>query len=208
MEKSRALLANRDTPVNYDRQRFAAEMAHLLATPGYTTNQSALRQSGLTELKEGAMNPESNPPKTAIPETIAALDELAQKVSKAMKESKETFMLSSPVFLTVKLHNGSYSKKAHVGMEDFKPVRAYIGKRGKMIFTFQPVMVADYAEMEVDETQAFSNLNGFKEYLNQALGASFATLRAEIQTALSNEAEKEKLADRYDTYKDIGFGSW
>jgi ribosomal protein S12 len=136
-----------------------------------------------------------------------ALDKLAASMTEAMNKCEETFMLSAPATLTVRKANGGYSKVAHVGMEDFQPVSAYVGKRGKMIFVFKPVMVADYLEMEMDEQQAFANLSGFKDYLRESVG-DLQKLQSEIKVEMAKKAEEAKLADRFDTYKDIGFGSW
>jgi len=198
MEKSAALLTNRDEPRNFDRQKFAAEMAHLLLTPGYTTDKSALKERGLEEFKM------EQPTKS---EEELALEEISKKMSEAMKATTETFMLSAPVTLTVRKSTGGYSKQAHMGMEDFQPVSAYMGKRGKIIFVFKPVMVSDYAEMEMDEQQAFAHLNGFKDFIRERVG-DLHKLQSEIKVEMAKKAEEQKLADRFETYKDIGFGSW
>lgn len=199
MEKSLVLLTNRDEPVKYDRAFASKEFAHLLATPGYTTDKSALNERGLKEFKM-----EQTLTKT---EEELALDALATRMTEAMKACTETFMLSSPIALTVRKANGAFSKMPHVGMEDFQPASAYIGKRGKMIFVFKPVMVAEYVEMEMDEQQAFANLNGFKDYLRENVG-DLQKLQTEIKVEMAKKAEEGKLADRHETYKDIGFGSW
>lgn len=199
MEKSAALLANRDTPLKFDRQASAREFAHLLKTPGYTTDQSVLKERGLKEFNQMEQDKKTD--------EELALQELAEKMTSVMRNAQETFMLSAPVTLTVKKANGGYSKKAHMGMEDFQPVSAYVGKRGKMIFVFKPVMVADYAEMEADEQQAFSNLGGFKEFIRENCG-DLTKLQSEIKVEMAKKAELEKLASRAEEYKDLGFGSW
>jgi hypothetical protein len=198
MDKSAALLTNRDTPVNFDRNTASKEFAHLLATPGYTTDKSALRDRGLEEFKL------QEPKKT---DEELALDELSKKMTEVMKQTEETFMLSSPIALTVRKSTGTYSKQAHMGMEDFQPVSAYVGKRGKMIFVFKPVMVADYAEMEMDEAQAFANLSGFKDFMREKVG-DLQKLQSEIKVQMAQKAEEQALASRAETYKDLGFGSW
>lgn len=198
MEKSLVLLANKEAVVEFDRKTAAAEMAHLLMTPGYTTDKSALNERGLKEFKM------EEPKKT---EEELALDGLAQEMTKVMQASTETFMLAAPITLTVRKSNGGYSKQAHMGMEDFQPVSAYLGKRGKMIFVFKPVMVADYSEMEMDEQQAFANLNGFKDFMRENVG-DLQKMQSEVKQNMAKKAEEEKLASRAEEYKELGFGSW
>lgn len=199
MEKSRALLANRDEPVKLDRQRFAAEMAHLLMTPGYTTDKSALNERGLKGY--------TVEDKQKLDEEEMELELMAEEITAIFAATTETFMLSSPMTLTVKKPNGGYSKVAHVGSEDFQPVRAYLGKRGKLIFAFKPVMVSEYSEMEMDEESCKAHLVGFKDFLREFVGdIDYKT--GQIRARLAAKKEAEKLADRHETYKDIGFGSW
>lgn len=203
MEKSRALLANRDEPVKLDRQRFASEMAHLLATPGYTTDKSALNERGL---REYTMEDKQKFDVEQTEEELE-LELLAEEITTVFAATTETFMLSSPMALTVKRPNNTYAKVAHVGSEDFQPVRTYLGKRGKLIFVFKPVMVSEYSEMEMDEASAKANLMGFKDFLYEFVGdINYKT--GQIRARLSAKQEQAKLADRHETYKDIGFGSW
>lgn len=201
MEKSRALLTNRDELVKFDREWSVKEFAHLLATPGYTTDKSQLKERGLKEYKM-----EDNKAIERSEEELE-LDLLAEGISRILDGTTETFMLSAPVSLTVRRHNNTYSKLAHVGSEDFAPVRCYMGKRNKLIFVFKPVMISEYLEMEMDEVSAKANLMGFKEFLTQFVGdIEYRTGQVKAQIAAKKEAEK--LADRHEAYKDIGFGSW
>jgi hypothetical protein len=201
MAKSLALLANRDEPVKLDRQRFASEFAHLLATPGYTTDKSSLKERGLKEFQMEDIKPVEQT------EEELELDLLAEEITSIFASTTETFMLSSPMALTVKKPNGGYSKVAHVGSEDFQPVRTYLGKRGKLIFVFKPVMVSEYSEMEMDEASAKANLVGLKDFLEEFVG-DIEAKTAQIRAQLAAKQEQAKLADRHETYKDIGFGSW
>jgi hypothetical protein len=201
MDKSLVLLANRDEPVKMDRQRFASEWAHLLATPGYTTDKSQLSERGLKEFKM-----EENKVVEQSEEELE-LDLMAEEITGILKAATETFMLSAPITLTVKRPNQSYAKVPHVGSEDFEPVRAYMGKRGKLIFVFKPVMVSEYSEMEMDEASATANLVGFKDFLAEYVG-DLDFKAGQIRARIAGKKEQEKLADRAETYKDIGFGSW
>ena len=203
MDKSLVLLANRDEPVKMDRQRFAAEMGHLLMTPGYTTDQSSLTER---ELKEFRMEDKQKPEVEQSDEELE-LDLLAEEITAVMAATTETFMLSAPMLLTVKRPGGTFAKVAHVGSEDFQPVRAYMGKRNKMIFVFKPVMVSEYSEMEMDEASATANLVAFKDYLREFVG-DIEYKAGQIKARIAGNKEREKLADRAETYKNIGFGSW
>ena len=135
-------------------------------------------------------------------------DLLAEEVTDALRNnSSETFMLLSPMTLVVKRENGTYSKVAHVGCEDFLPTRCYWGRRGKLIFVFKPVMASDYVEMEIDEASARAYLIRFGDFLKELVGDLDQRI-ARIRTKVAAKREAEKLADRHETYKDIGFGSW
>lgn len=201
MEKSQALAENRDRETKFDRSRFAAELTHLLKTPGYTTDQSRLKERGLEEFKmEGKTKPETDPLLEAMAEEIKAINvELAK--------TGETFMLASPETLTVKRVNGAFSKKAHIGSEDFRPVRVYLGKRGKLIYVFTPVMVADYVEMEMDETQAREKLMGFKDWCRENL-ADIQSKIAQTRAEQAVERDRADMAKRADQYQHLGFGEW
>jgi hypothetical protein len=131
---------------------------------------------------------------------------LVEAITKAMGKTKETFMLMEPLTLTV-LKDKGYSKAPHVGSEDFHPVRVYMGKRGKMICVFKPVMTADYKEMEMAQDEAERSLMGFKEFLKETTAGLDATI-ADARRQIADKAEREALKDRYDKYEDLGFGSW
>ena len=202
MRKSAELLAKRDEPVKYDREDFAREFYKLLTTPGYTTNKSRLT----TNQEPMATRKKEEPPK-ALNEEEKALEALAEEITKAFAGCGETFMLASPMALTVKRKDGTYSKQAHIGSEDFHVVRAYMGKKGKFIYVFRPVMIADYVEMEMDETQAQANLVGLREWMGSKLG-DIRKRRDELRAELAKTVEAQKLEDRYETYRELGFGSW
>lgn len=212
MDKLQALLTNRDRPVAIRKDQFAAQMAHLLNTPGYTTDKSAMSDRpevpDFVPIKKEEPMPEDKI--TAEPETDAPqaeLELLAQKITDILKDTRETFMLTAPETLTVKRPNGAFSKQAHIGSEDFAPKKAYMGKRGKLIFVFEPVMVAEYTEMEMDENQAREKLMGFKDFLKENMGDVHAML-AEARANAATREERKSLESRNEAYKDIGFGSW
>jgi hypothetical protein len=123
-------------------------------------------------------------------------------------EQSRRFMLAEPLALTVKKKDGSYSKRPHVGGEEFKVVRCYVGKRAGLIYVFKPVDVADYVEMEMSESQAKTSLNDFAAFIGKVGGSEFDRLKRDVMQKASLDAEREKMADRHDVYADLGFGSW
>lgn len=206
MEKSRALAESRDRETKFDRQQFAAELAHLLKTPGYTSDKSALKERGLEEFKMAGKKQDV----IAVEEADALNKELAQGlevINEAIARTGETFMLSSPETLTVSRSSGVYSKKAHIGSEDFKPVRAYLGKRGKIIYVFKPVMVADYEEMEMDEVQAREKLMGFADWSREYLKEVQDKI-AESRATAAVERDRAAMAKKAEDYAHLGFGDW
>jgi hypothetical protein len=186
--------------VTFDRKSAGAELRHLLETPGYTTDKSQLKERGLEEFKMKDEKPADDALSALVQPELDAITEL-------LANSGETFMLASPETLTVKKANGGYSKKAHIGSEDFKPLGAYMGKRGKLIFVFKPVMVADYVEMEMDEHQAKEKLMGFKDWCRENIAEVHAKI-AETRAEQAVEKEKEAMAKRSDQYAHLGFGEW
>jgi hypothetical protein len=123
-------------------------------------------------------------------------------------EQSRRFMLAEPLTLTVKKKDGSYSKRPHVGGEEFKVARCYVGKRAGLIYVFKPVDVADYVEMEMPESQAKTSLGGFAAFIGKVGGSEFDRLKRDVMQKASLDAEREKMADRHDVYADLGFGSW
>lgn len=200
-EVAELIVKGHEEHVKFDAKTASAELAHLLTTPGYTTDKSALKDRGLQEFK---MEQETKAKEDALE---ALLKDELEAIVTALQATEETFMLASPESLTVKRPNGTYSKKAHIGSEDFKPQGVYLGKRGKLIFVFKPVMVADYTEMEMDETQAKEKLMGFKDWCKDNLAqvqAKIAETRAESAVA----HERAEMAKRADQYQHLGFGEW
>jgi hypothetical protein len=143
------------------------------------------------------------------PETQdVSLKALASQISERMIEKPETFMLGEAMSLVVKKPDGSYSKRPHIGGEDFRVVRCYIGKREKLIYVFRALEVTDYAEMEMDEAQANRAMAGFGTYIREIGGADFELLKKNAMKKLATEAEKIKNAGKEAQYAELGFGSW
>lgn len=144
----------------------------------------------------------------------ASLEHLAETLTNnivARPPGADTFMLMEPIQLTVKRANkpgDGYSKRPHIGGENFRPLRCYAGKRNKLIYVFKPLEVADYVEMEMDEEAAKKSLGGFTDFLKQITDFDLQNRLKNAQDKASLDAEREKLADRHEVYSDQGFGSW
>lgn len=166
----------------------------------------ALRMSfGATREKYEKLDKEETMEETDID---AMQEEIAKTATSYFAANHETFMLGEPLQLTVLRRDGRYSKRSHIGGEDFKPIRAYIGKRGKLIYVFRPVMVSDYEHMEMEDSEACEKLTGFKDYIKHAAGSEFERLNNETKRAAADRAEREKLAGREEQYAHLGFGSF
>ena len=191
---------------------FAELIKEFLNSPGYSTSEVTkygghdeyMKELSTRNIESKTTMPPTEPKIEAVTPVQSETDRIAEEYTAAFTASDETFMLGEPLTLTV-LRDKGYSKAPHVGSEDFKPVRAYMGKRGKMIFVFKPVMVTDYKEMEMDEAQAVKSLLGFQMFLNEHLKSVVERLK-ETRIELAAEAERKSLADRYEKYE--GFGSW
>lgn len=125
----------------------------------------------------------------------------------AMRALPVSLMLTESCMLTVKSSSRGYSKKAHTGGEEFKPVNCYVGKRGSIIYVFKPLAVADYQFMEMPESQACEALSGFvawhKGVVDFELGRDVESAKA----AAALEAERKNIERRSEVYGE-DFASW
>lgn len=120
---------------------------------------------------------------------------------------RQSFSLGEPTQLTVSRKGGQFTKKPHIGGEEFAFVRAYMGKRGSLIFVFKPRGVADYEFAEFAEADAKRSLLGFAEALAAAMNTGELRELKDAKKAAVLDAEREKLeASRAAHYP--GFGSW
>lgn len=151
----------------------------------------------------------------------AGLADLAVDMTTRFQSAGEDFLMTvslhGPETLTVEKAGTGYSKVAHIGGEDFTPFEAYVGKRRQIIVKFRPNNVASYSHMEMSAAEAIQHLSGFEEIINQQLldGDGNERLRVDYNVrnaAIHKEAselrEREKNADKFETYADIGFGSF
>ena len=105
---------------------------------------------------------------------IEALAESTCALICNQETSKRTFMLNEPAQLTVRRDGkpNGYSKRPHIGGENFELLRCYAGKKRQLIYVFRPIEVADYLEMEMLESAAKTSLTGFTTWL-KSLGSEF-----------------------------------
>jgi hypothetical protein len=92
--------------------------------------------------------------------------------------------------------------------EEFIAMGCYLGKRGKLIYTFKPVDVSNYVQMEMEEARAKKALSGFSDFLKSVVNYDLDRLKKAAQDKASIEAEREKLSEREEQYANMGFGSW
>lgn len=131
----------------------------------------------------------------------------AEWLGEELAKSEQTFMLVDSMSLTVvpKEHEGGvthkYAKQAHVGGEDFKPVRAYVGKRDGVIIVFEPVMASDYTEMEMPleiGKQKLSGLEGEVRRIGfEAKLVELAKERIAKREALAAQERSTNYGDQY-----------
>lgn len=142
-------------------------------------------------------------------EVDEAMDTLAEQVTQALIDAKaKTFMLGEPMHLTIKKRDGTYSKRPHIGGEEFVPVRVYAGKRGTLIYAFRPVDAADYVEMEMGEAQAFEHFTGLKKHMEVLIERGLSDSVKEAKKAAADKEEQRKTADNFDKYASLGYGSF
>lgn len=136
------------------------------------------------------------------------LQGLVEKIDSLIVNSMRQFMLSEPLMVTVKTKDGGYSKRPLIGGEEFIAMGCYLGKRGKLIYTFKPVDVSNYVQMEMEEARAKKALSGFSDFLKSVVNYDLDRLKKAAQDKASIEAEREKLSEREEQYANMGFGSW
>lgn len=119
------------------------------------------------------------------------------------------FMLGEPMQLTVKFADGRFSKKPHIGGEEFRCVDVYQGKKKSYIYVFKCVDATEYSTMEMTQSQAFEALEGFAHFILEELPLrpEMEGVRDAKQKELAMQKEKE-VAELGNRYADAGFGSW
>lgn len=201
------------------KSTFSEAFADFLNTPGYSSEDAGKaggHDAYMEQLRLKGKAPLSkpfNPGKEADTFTMSEeaklateLDDVADHITKHFLESPTKLMLNQPTKLTVKRATGQFSQKPHIGGEEFVPTRAYVGKRGQLIFTMRPADAADYVEAEFSEKQANELFDDFVAYMR--LAPDLRDMVAEAKKAAADAAEREKLAGKAEQYAELGFGSW
>lgn len=147
----------------------------------------------------------------------AGLADLAQEMTDAFKELQgdttiDACRLTSGESLTVLTRvtagGGSYAKVGHIGGEEFIPSEAYVGKKGKILVKFKPTSVASYVVMEMPADEALTKLEGFDLLSVLKDGTSYRHRIATLRSAGTRIREQEANKDRFEEYKDLGFGTF
>lgn len=112
--------------------------------------------------------------------------------------------LMSPDTLTVKRMNGVYAKIAHVGGEGFKPLRSYVGKRGKLVMCFAPLEAAEYVEMEMYVNDCYVHLTDFGSVMQFPDGLSLETKLFKLGKKESQLREAARNKGKFDDYDSFG----
>jgi hypothetical protein len=215
------------TPRSHGESRLAGKkFAEFLKTPGYNTDDVE-RFGGHDEYMKHLLKTRKEEKEIADMSSIIkqnniyigdlddlsteeALVALVTNITAHFRNKPQTFMLNAPAQLTCKKSNGGFTKKAHIGGEEFSPVSAYVGKRQNIIFILKPDFPAEYEHIELGDREAINMLTNFNPYLNEAMtnGGRFDASLKKIKKMESNNKESKSLEGKSEQYADIGFGTW
>ncbi|MFT4064364.1 hypothetical protein [Paraburkholderia sp.] len=135
------------------------------------------------------------------------LKELVDKYEEAFAQNPQTFALASPQKLITQ-KGKDFRHTAFIGGEEFTPVSARLGAKGQTLILFKPVDPSDFEFLEVPETACRKTFGAhFASYLRETLG-DVAEDVAELEKERRQKAERERNAEKFETYGDLGFGSW
>lgn len=138
---------------------------------------------------------------------IAEIAELVSRRVARIPIPDKTFSLAQPANLTVVLNGGQYSRRNHIGGEDFHIHEVYLGKRGDLIYKFRPNGASSYILMEMREQEAIKQLLGFGEFASKLYQDETLRELIEARDRASLDRERAQLATR-EEYKEMGFASW
>jgi hypothetical protein len=134
--------------------------------------------------------------------SIEALEEISTLLTNEWSAVSQSFSLRTPTSLTVVKSDDSFSKVPGIGGEDFKPVRAYIGKKGAIICVFEPATVTErYTAMEMPYSDCLNNLQGFRESVVYFGAAGKLSVIGESKARIRAAQDLEKFSK---TYEDFG----
>ena|GEM_PF-2241991 len=138
----------------------------------------------------------------------AALEKLAAEMQKGFESAKPVVTLLAPESLTVLMTSKGYQKAGHIGGEEFVPQSIYLGKKGKLIACFKPREAAAYQHAEMPVDDALVKMAGFAEAAEASCADGYKSRMNDIKKEVTQQRDAERLAEKADVYKDIGFGSW
>jgi hypothetical protein len=141
---------------------------------------------------------------TEIDPTLA---EIVAQYGDAFSGEPKNFSLTAPAKLITK-KGTEYRHTPFIGGEEFTPISAYVGKKGQVLILLKPVDPSDFELLEVPEKQC-PNVFGaaFKTYMREVL-ADALDKKEELAAQSAQLAERTRNADKFETYGDLGFGSW
>jgi len=167
--------------------------------------KEALSGLGIT-LEEGGIIPKSRMTNQDKQVETDVYKKLEGQINEILRDTSESFMLTGPMTLTVLKRDGKYSRMPHVGGEDFRPEKAYFGKRGSLIIVFRPVMSQPYEFMEMTAAEAKQHMLGFtpfyRDKIDEAVGEELQAAKA-AENEKAAEKTHEERATKYNEY-----GSW
>lgn len=137
-----------------------------------------------------------------------ALDKLARVFNKVFGDEHRKFEVIEPVALTVKDRHGMYSTRSSIGGEQFTPSGAYVGKRGSMIFVFKPLLLCDYAVMEMEESKALRLLQGFNAYVHTILSRVYDKYGETVQETVRQQEEERRVRENTALLANPDYASW
>jgi hypothetical protein len=118
--------------------------------------------------------------------------------------------LDAPGTHTIKMHSGQYRKVPFIGDEEFLPGHVYLGKRGALIYCFEPSpMMEKVQHLEVGEdavNEVFPGFSGFVEKIWAAEEGRDVAKAKEEAARLENAAHERAVVET--RMQDQRFGSW
>lgn len=123
--------------------------------------------------------------------------------------NRPNFFLDCPAPLTVHSARG-YATKSFIGHEQFEVIRAYVGKRGHLIFVFEPIPKhGEFQTMECPEDALHKTFPMMLKWLESLdIRAEDSEMERARKEAERLEAEAHARAVLETRLQDERFGSW
>jgi hypothetical protein len=138
-------------------------------------------------------------------EVDGQLAELVGQYADAFNQAPQAFSLTAPMKLITK-KGKDYRNTVFIGGEDFRPVSAYVGKKGQTLIMLKPTDPSDFEYLEVPEKQCRKVFGPhFDTYLRETL-KDVLEKKEEIAAQASRQNELARNAQAMRQYD--GFGSW